>query len=132
MENEANECKILINYIPWLSIAKSTARVLLTFIAFEKTTRENFDFVHLLSSSFTKELNSKTIACMPIVNIPNECSATLHPPFLSLCGVRATTGELRPQKCRLLSPWTLRVLGCRCPCNNCVGMARIVTPYLGY
>ena len=100
---------------------------------FEKTTRENFDFVHLLSflpSFCSEELHLKTIACMRIVNILNDCSATWHPPFLGLCGVWATTGELRPRNCRLLSPRTLHVLGCHCPCNNRVDVARIGTPDL--
>ena len=58
------------------SIAKSTLKTPLRFSKVEKTKHENFDFVHLLSSSssFIKH-NSKTIQCVQILNIPNDCSA---------------------------------------------------------
>ena len=58
---------------------------------------ENVDFVHLLFLSFADKLNTKTIVCMGIVHISNDCSATGHLPFLVSGGVRATTGELRPR-----------------------------------
>ena len=54
-----------------------------------------FFFFLLLLSSVTH--NSKTIRCMQILYIPNDCSATEHLPFLVWGGVRATTGELRPR-----------------------------------
>ena len=52
---------------------------------------------------------------MRIFHVPNDCSATWHLPFLAWGGVWATTGagELRPWNSRLLSPKTLRVLGCQ-------------------
>ena len=63
------------------SIAKSTLKTPLTFSKVEKNKHENFDFVHLLSFfffllsfSFIKH-NSKTIRCVQILNIPNDCSA---------------------------------------------------------
>ena len=49
MKNKTNECKMRINYFLGYSIAKSTVYVSLMFIKFEKTTSENFYFVHLLS-----------------------------------------------------------------------------------
>ena len=67
-------------------------------------------FIFFLSF-FGDKLYSKTIVCMRIFHIPNDCSATWHPPFLVWGGVRATTGKLRSQTCRLLSPKELRVLG---------------------
>ena len=47
------------------SITKSTCTLLvpLTFIMFEKTTRQNFNFVCLLSS-FADQLNLKIVVCM--------------------------------------------------------------------
>ena len=100
---------------------------------FEKTMRENFDFVrihsfflsppsfflsfflpfflsffvsfflsYLLSfffSFFADKLHTKTIVCMQILHIPNDCSATGHLPFLGWGGVLATTGMLWPQNC---------------------------------
>ena len=48
MKNEANECKMLTTSLGY-SIAKSTEKAQLTFIAFEKTMRINFNFC---SSSF--------------------------------------------------------------------------------
>ena len=45
------------------SITKSTLLVPLTFIMFEKTTRQNFDFVRLLSF-FADQLNLKIVVCM--------------------------------------------------------------------
>ena len=59
------------------SIAKSIRKTLLTFSKVEKTKHENFDFVHLLSLFFFFSIkhNSKTIRCMQILSIPNDCSA---------------------------------------------------------
>ena len=64
-------------------------------------------------SSLADNLYFKTIVCMRILHVPIDCSATWHLHFLAWGGVRATTGEIRPRNCRLLSPKTLRVLGCR-------------------
>ena len=52
-------------------------------------------FVFFLSSSH----NSKSIVCMRILHVPNDCSTTGHLPFLVLGGVQGTTGELQPRNC---------------------------------
>ena len=117
MKNEANECKMFKNYIPWLFYCQIDCKSSANLYRVRENHARKFRFCSssffLSSSSFANELNSKTIACVQIVNIPNDCSATWHLPFLGPRGVRATTGELRPRNCRLLSPQTLRVLGHR-------------------
>ena len=66
-ENEAEGCKTLTDYILCYSSAKSTLAFLLTSIRLEKTKHENFNFAHLLSSSFfLPTCNLKTIWCMLI------------------------------------------------------------------
>ena len=71
-------------------------KVLLTLNKAEKTKRENVNFVPLLSFFLSITHNSKTIRCMQILYIQNNCPATEHL-FLVWDGVRATTGELRPR-----------------------------------
>ena len=105
MKNKANKCKMLINYIHDFSIAKSANLYqILENHVWKFRFCSSFFFLSFflsfffLSSSFDK-LNSKTVVCMWVLNIPNGWSATVHLPFLVLGGVRATTGELRPQNC---------------------------------
>ena len=43
--------------------------------------------------------NSKTIRCVKILNIPNDCSANGDYSYMFLSCVRATTGELWPKNC---------------------------------
>ena len=64
------------------SIAKSTLKTPLTFSKVKKTKHENFDFVHLLSSSFFFLVsfikhNSKTIQYVQILRKANDCSANV-------------------------------------------------------
>ena len=51
----------------------------------------------LSSFSFSDKHSSKTIRCVRIVYIPNDCSTTGHLPFQVWGGVQATTGELQPR-----------------------------------
>ena len=116
------------------SIAKSTLKTPLTFSKVEKTKHENFDFVHILSSSFFFLLsfikyNSKTIRCVQILNIPNDCSANgdysymfwaVYELRLASYGLKTVSNTLRVLLCTLLSFSR----------NNCVGMARMVRPHL--
>ena len=70
-EKQSRGMKELTDYIP-----------LLTFLKVEKTKHENFNFVHLLSLSGTHI--SKSIRCMQILYIPNNCSTTGHLPSSDL------------------------------------------------
>ena len=84
---------------------------------------QKFGFCSFLSfflSFFLEELYLKTIACMRILHMPNDCSATWHLPFLAWGGIWATTGELRPRNFRLLFPKMLCVLGRRLLFNQCL------------
>ena len=86
-------------------------------------------FIFFLSSSVTH--NSKTIRCMPILYIPNDCSATEQLPFLVWGGVQATTGELRPRN----GPPVCKTLVFINFCGFCLripGVARIVRPHPDY
>ena len=65
---------------------------------------------HSFFLSLFAKLNLKTVMCMWILHIPNDCSTTRHLPFLVWGGVWAMTGELRPQNCQLLSPKMHHVL----------------------
>ena len=77
---------------------KSTLEVMLMFIKLDKTTREIFDFVHILTIFLSLiNLTQKTIMYVQIVHIPNDCSATGHLIFVVWGSVQATTGELQPQ-----------------------------------
>ena len=109
------------------SIAKSILKTPLTFSKVEKTKYENFDFVHLLSS-FIKH-NSKTIQCVQILNIPNDCSANgdysymfwaVYELWLASYGLKTVSNTLRVLLRTLLSFSR----------NNCVGTARMVRPHL--
>ena len=120
------------------SIAKSTLKTPLTFSKVEKTKHENFDFVHLLSSSssfffffffFSIKHNSKTIQCVQILRIPNDCSANedysymfwaVYELWLASYGLKTVSNTLRVLL-RMLVSFSH---------NNCVGMARIVRPHL--
>ena len=105
----------------------------LTFNNFEKNKHENFDFVHLFSSSFfLHRHSSKSIRSLQILSIPKYSLANLLLPFL-FCALH----ELRvlsngPQTEHKLLRIFKRMLLDGLSCNNCVGMARIVTPHLGY
>ena len=98
LKNKANECKlnaIYINYI-WslLSSRKLRVKISILFISFLSF------FLSFFRSSFADKLNLKTILCMRILHIPNNCSAiTGRLPFLVWCSVRATTGKLWPRYC---------------------------------
>ena len=113
------------------SIAKSTLKTLLTFSKVEKTKHENFDFVHLLSSSFFFFIkhNSKTIWCVQILNIPNDCSANVDYSYMFWAVYKL---RLASYSLKTVSN-TLRVLVrtlLSFSRNNCVGMARMVRPHL--
>ena len=123
---------LLLSY----SIAKSTLQVPLTFTqGRENQTRKlSILFIFFLLSFFLLSSvthNSKTIRCMQILYIPNDCSATEHLPFLVWGGVRATTGELRPRNgprvCNtsvFVDFWGF--------CLRNPGVARIVRPHPDY
>ena len=120
------------------SIAISTLKTPLTFSKVEKTKHENFDFVHLLSSSssfffffffFFIKHNSKTIQCVQILNIPNDCSAhgdysyrfwAVYELRLASYSLKTVSNTLRVLLRTLLSFSR----------NDCVGMARMVRPHL--
>ena len=53
---------------------------MLNFLKLKKTNSENCDFADLLS--LFDQHNLKTIWCMQLLYIPNNCSATAHLPFL--------------------------------------------------
>ena len=81
------------------SIAKSTLKTPLTLSKVEKTKHEKFRFC---SSSFfffpSSSMTQKTIRCVQILSIPNDCSANGDYSYMFLSCVRATTGELWPKK----------------------------------
>ena len=87
--------------------------------------------IFFLSSSFSDKHNSKTIQCMRILYLPNDCSTTGHLPFLVWGGVQATTGELWPRN----SPPVCKTLVFVDFCGFCLripGVAHIVRPRLDY
>ena len=63
------------------SNAKSTLLVLLTFNRVEKTKHKNFNFVHIFLF-FIHRRNSKSVCCVRILNIPNNCFANLLHSYL--------------------------------------------------
>ena len=69
-------------------------------------------FIFFLSS-FSNKHNSKTIRCIRILHIPNNCTATGHLSFLVWGSVRATIGKLQPRNSYLLFPKMLCVLSRR-------------------
>ena len=103
----------------------------LTFIKYEKTICKKFQFSSYFLSfffSFSNKLNLKTIVCMWILQIPNDCSATGHLSFLVWGTIRATTGKLRPQNglkrclaCSVVNFWGF--------CSIILSMAHIVRPH---
>ena len=112
--------------------AKSTLKIPLTFNKVEKTKLEDFNFVHLFSSSFFfARHNPKSIQCIQILNIPNNWSANLLHTYLfwSLCELRVASYGLKtvPKSFRILMHTLLGFSR-----NNCVGVARIVRPHLDY
>ena len=62
-----------------------------------------FFFCFFFSSTGTHiySCSSKTICCMQILYLPNDCSTTGHLPFLVFGDVQATNGELWPRNCFL-------------------------------
>ena len=84
---------------------KSTPKVLLTFNKVEKTKVENFNFVHLLSSSSSSSFstflfarrNLKSTRSMQILNIRNECIANLLHSYLfeASCDLRVSSYGLK-------------------------------------
>ena len=117
------------------SNAKSSPKALPTFSKVEKTKLENFNFVQLLSFSssalFFCRHNSKSILCLQILNLPNDCSANLLHSYLfwASCELHVASYNLKTV------PTSLCVLMCtllRFSLNNCVGVARKVRPHLDY
>ena len=110
------------------SIAKSILKTPPTFSKVEKTKHENFDFVHLLSSSFIKH-NSKTIRCVQILNIPNDCSANVDYSYMfwAVYELRLVSYGLKTVSNTLHVLLRTLLIFSR---NNCVGMARMVRPHL--
>ena len=89
-----------------------------------------FIFLSFFLSSFDK-LNSKTIVCMHILCILNDCSAIRHLPFPVYGGIQAMNGQLRLQNC------LQKCLACSIVdfwgfCSISLGVARIVGPHLNY
>ena len=84
-------------------------------------------FLSFFSSSSDKH-SSKTILCMRILYIPNDCSTTGHLPFLVRGGVRATTGKLRQRN----GPPVCKTLAFVDFCLRIPGVARIVRPQPDY
>ena len=68
------------------SIDKSTVQVQLTFSKFKKVMCK-ISILFTFFLSFSDKLNSKTIVCMRILYVPNDCSATGHLPFLVWDGI---------------------------------------------
>ena len=60
-----------ITVLPLAILVLNLLKVPLTFNKVEKTKNENFDFLF-----FFGRHDSKSIQCMGILNIPNDCSAT--------------------------------------------------------
>ena len=140
-KNEAEEWKCFQTTSICYSFAKSSLKSLINFSKVEKTKHENFDFVHLLSSSFFFFLvssfffsirhNSKTIRCLKILCIPNDCSANedysylfwaVYELRLASSGLKTVSNTLRVLLRTLLNfSW-----------NNCMGMARMVRPHTDY
>ena len=123
MEKKANECKMLIDYIPGYSIAKCTSISTANFIKFKKTIRENLYFVHLLCLFvclflsffvffFTDELNVKTMVCMRTFHTPNDCSASRASFFSGLGWRMRYDWQSTAMKLQVTSP-KMHVLGCR-------------------
>ena len=87
-KNKAEEFKRITNYFLCYSNAKSTLLVLLTFNKVKKPNHQTFDFVYLLLFLLSFFLSSspgitqKSIRCMRILNIPNNCSANLLHSYL--------------------------------------------------
>ena len=131
-KNGAEEWKSLQTTSLCYSIAKSTLKTPLTFSKVDKTKHENFDFVHLSSSFFfffSIKHNSKTILCVQILSIANDCSANedysymfwaVYELRLASYGLKTLSNTLRVLLRTLLSFSR----------NNCVGMAHMVRPHL--
>ena len=116
------------------SNAKSTLKVPLTFNTLEKTKHKNLNFIHLFSSScfFLARHNSKSIWCMRILNIPNDCSANLLHSYtvFVLSFVWVTSGDelhVWPKTVHKLLRTLMRIL-LGFPHNNCVGVAATSLP----
>ena len=100
VKSKADESKDLWTRSLCSFIAKSAPYIPLSFLQVEKTKRESFNNVDLLpyfvlfSFSFFVMYNSKTIQCIWIIHVPNDCSATGILPFLVWGGTRAMATKL--------------------------------------
>ena len=110
-------------------MAAYTRKVPLTFKQGRGNQTWNFDFVsvHLVSSS----VGIKSIPSLQILNIANDCSANLLHSYMfwASCELRVESYSLKTV------PKSFCLLMCTLPnfsSNNCVGMACIVRPHLGY
>ena len=132
----AQEAYIVLTSLCY-SNAKLTVKVLLTFNKVE-TKVGNFDFVHLFCFLFFLFHNksSKSIWSLRVSNIPNDyCLANLLLYFTFLfwasCELWVLSYSIKTvHACKSLRILMRTFLGFLR--NNCVGVARIVMPHLGY
>ena len=127
IKNKANECKAYKLH-PFATLLLNL--VLLAFIKVKKT-KPQISILFSFFFSFSDQHVLKTIWCIWILYVPNDCSMTRHLPFLVWGGVWATTGELQPQNCfqkclmcLIVDFWGL--------CSIIPGLACIVRPHPDY